>query len=386
MTAMAGSSGVAAPDGPVTLLFTDLVGSTELAQRLGDAAAEEFRRLHFGLLRGQVVTHGGREIKNLGDGLMVAFDEPPAALAAAVGMQRAVAGHNRAGEGPPFAVRIGLQSGEPVRDGDDYFGTPVVVAKRLCDRAAAGQILTTGVVTGAIPTGGGPAVRTIGALELKGLADPVEAVEVMWDGIARTPAPATAPAVHVVRPPALAPPPDPFVGRDAELAALAGLLRRTRLVTVVGPGGVGKTRLAGHLVDAVAADYPDGVWCCALAPVSSDGQVLDAVATALRVEHRTGAELIDRVVGFLAPKRALLVLDNCEQVVEGAAELCSAVLAGTASVDVLVTTREALGVPGEYRVPLDPLAVDGAGAAGAPAVALFLERAAAAGRRLGEAD
>jgi predicted ATPase/class 3 adenylate cyclase len=372
--------------GLVTLLFTDLVGSTELAQRLGEDAAEEFRRVHFGLLRAAVAEHGGREVKNLGDGLMVAFAGAPAALAAAVSMQRAVAGHNRSGDGPPFAVRVGVQAGEPVRDGEDYFGTPVIVAKRLCDRAVAGQILTTGDVAALFPRREGPVLRAVGALDLKGLADPVATVEVMWDGVPRTPEPAAAPAVHVVRPPALAPPPDPFLGRDSELATLAGLLRRARLVTIVGPGGVGKTRLCGHLVDAVAADYPGGVWCCALASVGSNEQVPDAVATALRVERRSGVELVDRLVDFLAPKRALLVLDNCEQVIEGVAALCAAVLAGTSAVDVLVTTRESLGVPGEHRVPLDPLAVDGPGAAGAPAVALFLERAAAAGRRLGEAD
>ena len=372
--------------GAVTLLFTDLVGSTELAQRLGEVDAESFRRQHFGLLRTALEAHGGREVKNLGDGLMVAFGDAAAAIAAAVAIQRAVGGHNRSGDGPPFAVRIGVQAGDPVRDGEDYFGTPVIVAKRLCDRATAGQILTTADVAGLVRPGEGPALRAVGALDLKGLADPVAAVEVTWDGVARTPEPATAPAVHVVRPPALAPPPDPFVGRDAEIAALTGLLRRARMVTIVGPGGVGKTRLSGHLVDAVAVDYPGGVWCCALASVGTDGQVPDAVATALRVERRSGVELLDRIVEFLAPKKALLVLDNCEQVVEGAAELCAAVLAGTSAVDVLVTTREALGVAGEHRVPLDPLAVDGAGSAGAPAVALFLERAAAAGRRLAEAD
>lgn len=361
----------------VTLLFTDLVSSTEMAQRLGEEGAEAFRRVHFALLRTAFGPHGGREVKNLGDGLMVAFAEESEALSAAVGMQRAVADHNRSG-GEPFAIRVGLQAGKAVPEDGDYFGAPVIVAKRLCDRAVAAQILTTHDVTGPHP------VREIGALRLKGITDPVPSVEVMWDGIARTPQPDAAPSITVVRPPTLAPPPDQFFGRDGEMAALTGMLQRNRLVTIVGPGGVGKTRLSGHLVDVVAPGYPDGVWCCALASVVDDAQVTDTVATALRVERRAGVGLVDRVVEFLAPKHALLVLDNCEQIVDGAAEISAAVLAGTKAVDVLVTSREALGVPGEQRLPLQPLAVPGNGG---PAVALFMERAASArGAPVSEAD
>ena len=107
----------------VTLMFTDVVSSTELAQRLGDDAAEEFRVVHFGLLRAATARHGGREVKNLGDGLMLVFDSALGALGAAVAMQAAVAGHNASGAGPAFAIRIGLHAGEPVQAEGDYFGT-----------------------------------------------------------------------------------------------------------------------------------------------------------------------------------------------------------------------------------------------------------------------
>lgn len=206
-------------------------------------------------------------------------------------------------------------------------------------------------------------------------------MEVAWepDGpVDAGPGPQTSgAAVSVVRPATLAPPPDAFVGRDAEVDELAGMLERVRLVTITGPGGVGKTRLALHVVDAVAARYPDGVWCCALASVGADEQVPSAVASTLRVEQQTGVSLEERIVEFLVPKRALLVLDNCEHLLDGAATLAHAVVAGTSRVDVLTTSREPFGVPGEQRVPLGPLTTPDRADAAAPAVALFAERAAA---------
>ncbi|HKY76525.1 MAG TPA: adenylate/guanylate cyclase domain-containing protein, partial [Acidimicrobiia bacterium] len=165
----------------VTLLFTDLVGSTELLETLGDDSAEAVRRSHFRLLRDVVAAHGGHEVKSLGDGLMVVFGSALDALRSAVTIQRAVSRHNRSGQGHPFAIRVGLHAGEPVRDEDDYFGTPVVVARRLCDAAQGGQILASQLLVGLVGSRGAFGFRSVGALTLKGLVDPVATVEVAWE-------------------------------------------------------------------------------------------------------------------------------------------------------------------------------------------------------------
>jgi predicted ATPase/class 3 adenylate cyclase len=365
-----------APTEIITLLFTDLVRSTELVQWLGDDAADDFRKLHFDLVRSAVREHGGREVKNLGDGFMVVFESAVEGLGAAVAIQRAVDRHNRGGTGPDFQVRVGIHAGETAREEGDYFGTPVILAKRLCDAAAGGQILASEILTGLVGSRGHYAFRSLGPRRLKGLAEAVAVAEVLWDSDGP---PEVAPAKwgRVVRPATLTPPPDSFIGRDVELVTLAERLERSRLVTVIGPGGVGKTRLCGHVVDAVAERYPDGVWCCALASVATDEQVPEAVTTALRVERRAGMTAEERLVEFLITKELLLVLDNCEHVIDGAASFASAVLAGTGGVDVLATSREPLGIPGEHRVPLEPLAVPDTGGATdvTPAEALFLERA-----------
>ena len=148
-----------AATGTVTLLFTDLVGSTELLDALGDDDAERLRRAHFAILRDVALTHAGREVKSLGDGLMVAFASSVDAAGCAVGIQQAVERHNRREPGAPLAVRIGLHAGEPIRDEDDYFGTAVVVARRLCDRAEGGQILTSDVVRALSAPGAASASR-----------------------------------------------------------------------------------------------------------------------------------------------------------------------------------------------------------------------------------
>jgi DNA-binding SARP family transcriptional activator/class 3 adenylate cyclase/tetratricopeptide (TPR) repeat protein len=225
--------------GTVTLLFTDQVGSTETLQRLGDEEGERLRRAHFGLLREAAGMHGGEEVKNLGDGLMVAFVSAVDALACAITIQQAVHRAEASGE-LSFAVRIGLNVGEPIRDEGDYFGTPVVIAKRLCDAGAPGQILASELVRALVGTRGGFAYRALGAVPLKGVADPVAACEVIWE-------PST--EVRVPLPPLLAGEGrGTFVGRSdagAELEAeWAGVRKQgLRVVVLAGEPGIGKTRL-----------------------------------------------------------------------------------------------------------------------------------------------
>lgn len=253
--------------GVVAFLFTDLVGSTELLDRLGDDAAEAVRRTHFRLLREALAATGGHEVKTMGDGLMAAFQSPAEAVACAVAMQQAVEADNRHHPEAAVRLRVGLHVGEPVREEDDYFGTAVVVASRLCDRAAGGEILASELLRSLVGNRGGFRFETAGRLSLKGLAEPVPAVTVQW-----RPAP--------VRPVARAgarPSPDPaprgprLVGRDDEMTALEAAMARSaagefRCVLLVGDPGVGKSRLAAEFLyrhrnwttPLVARAYPLG--------------------------------------------------------------------------------------------------------------------------------
>jgi class 3 adenylate cyclase len=153
--------------GPATILFTDIVGSTELLDRLGDAAAHELVRRHFSLLRGVVADHGGQEVKSLGDGLMVAFADARAALDCGRAMQLAVAG-----SADRLELRVGIAAGEAARENDDYFGRPVVVARRLCDAAGAGEVLVAEGLAGASPA---HQLERVAPLRLKGFSTPVAA-------------------------------------------------------------------------------------------------------------------------------------------------------------------------------------------------------------------
>ncbi len=228
--------------GTVTLLFTDLVGSTELLDDLGDEQAEQLRRVHFGLLREVALSHAGQEVKSLGDGLMVAFASSVDAAACAIGIQRAVDRRNRGEGSVRLSVRIGLHVGEPIRDEDDYFGTSVVVARRLCDRAEGGQILASELVRQLIGGRGGFSFRPVGELSLKGFTEAVGACELGWERIGeqRIPLPAE---LHRPR--------GTFVGRQAEMAAIQKAWEQVRAgrataVFVAGDPGIGKTRLVAE--------------------------------------------------------------------------------------------------------------------------------------------
>jgi class 3 adenylate cyclase len=161
--------------GIVAVLFTDLVGSTGLIEAFGEAAAHRLRRRHFLLLREAIAAHGGREVKSLGDGLMVVFGDARRAVGCAQAMQRAVV-RDRDGLG----LRIGIDAGEPVREGDDFFGTPVIVARRLCDAARGGQIVVSERVHELADEQGGGEYEPLGALSLKGLSEPVPARALRW--------------------------------------------------------------------------------------------------------------------------------------------------------------------------------------------------------------
>jgi class 3 adenylate cyclase len=168
------------PIGTVTLLFTDLVGSTELMDRMGDEAGDRLLREHFAILRAAAGEHGGREVKTLGDGLMLAFASALGAVACAVRMQRRITASVDEAGGEAVGLRIGLNAGEAISAEGDYFGRPVVVAKRLCDRAGRGQILVSDVVRSLVDKRGEYRFIALGPLQLKGFADPVTAFGLDW--------------------------------------------------------------------------------------------------------------------------------------------------------------------------------------------------------------
>jgi class 3 adenylate cyclase/tetratricopeptide (TPR) repeat protein len=222
----------------VTILITDLVGSTGLRTRVGPAAAETLRREHFELLREEIENSDGREVKNLGDGLMVAFSSASGAVACAVAMQQRVERRNRSSD-EQLAMRVGISMGDATVEEDDFFGLPVVEAARLCDRAAGGQILASDLIARLAGSAGGHAFAAVGALELKGLPEPVETVETLWEPQDATPLP---PRMQEM-------PPGGFVGRVAERECLAELFHQARkgsrrLALISGEPGIGKTRLS----------------------------------------------------------------------------------------------------------------------------------------------
>ena len=233
----------------ITVMFTDLVGSTELASSLTPEAGDEVRHKHFSALRQAVATSGGTEVKSLGDGLMVVFPAASAALSCAVNMQQVVHRDN-AGADRQLGLRVGLSSGEASREADDYFGDPVVEAARLCARAEGGQILASVLVRDNAGRRGAHTFASLGELELKGLPEPIETLQVSWEplqagapGSGRVPLP-----TRLTRRPAVG-----VIGRENELALLDAAAKRVaagegrELILLAGEPGQGKTTLVSEL-------------------------------------------------------------------------------------------------------------------------------------------
>jgi class 3 adenylate cyclase/tetratricopeptide (TPR) repeat protein len=240
----------------VTVLFTDLVGSTEMSSRLDRDAADELRQAHFGLLRAAIAATGGVEVKNLGDGLMVVFTSPSRALGCAVAMQQAIERHNRRAEWR-LGLRVGVSMGEAVEEDGDYFGEPVIEAARLCAVASGGQILATDLMRMMLGRHATHDLVPVGALELKGLPDPVDAVEVRWeadavDGAAGAGIPLPARLARAAADDVFI-----FIGRAAEFEQIATAAKRSagdqqvRVLLVAGEPGVGKTALVAHAARSV---------------------------------------------------------------------------------------------------------------------------------------
>ena len=364
--------------GTVTFLFSDIEESTRLLQALGDRWPAALAR-HHELLRAVFAAEGGEEVGTEGDSFFVAFRTAPAAVAAAAGAQRALAGE----PWPPDAdvrVRIGLHTGEAELSGESYVGIDVHRASRIAGAGHGGQVLlsdtTRSLVLRGLPDG--VELRDLGEHRLKDL----EHLEHLWQLVLPGLTNDFAPIVSLDAIPNNLPTRlTTFLGREREIAEVGALLERSRLLTLTGPGGTGKTRLSLEVAARALSAYPAGVFFVELASISDAGLVPPTIGQALGLPDRGGRTPLDRLIDAIGEKRMLLVLDNFEQVVAAGPAIAD-LLAACRNLTVLASTRTVLHVSGEQEYAVPPLGLPDA--ANLPplarlgeyeAVALFVERA-----------
>jgi predicted ATPase/class 3 adenylate cyclase len=343
------------PAGTVTFLFTDIEGSTRLWERHPTAMQHALAR-HDALLRQVIAAHQGVMVKGTGDGLHAAFARAPDAVAAALAAQHALRAEDWGTLGA-IHVRMALHTGVADERDGDYFGPAVNRAARLLAAGHGGQVLlslaTQSLVCDQLPEG--VTLRDLGEHRLKDLARPEQIFQLLALGL-----PSTFPPLHTldVARSNLPTQPTPLIGREQELAQVTALLARAdvRLITLTGPGGTGKTRLALQLAADLADRYRDGVVFVDLAPLAAADQVLPTIAQVLGVKELVGIALQARVCEYLQPKHMLLLLDNFEQVLD-AAPLVAALLRAAPQLCVLVTSRVVLRLSGEHEYAVPPLAL-----------------------------
>jgi predicted ATPase/class 3 adenylate cyclase len=374
------------PAGTVTFLFTDIQGSTPLWEREPEKMAAALQ-IHNAALRQAIEANGGVVYKTVGDAFQAAFPTAPQALKAAIEGQRALlsAPWNELG---PLAVRMGLHTGEAALDpgGDEY---AVSHTKNRIGRihsvASGGQILlsqeTADLVARKLPEG--VSLKDLGEHRLKGMQWLEHLYQACAPGLPSSFPPLATAITH----------PDhnlplqmtSFIGREKEMAVVKSLLHSARLVTLTGPGGTGKTRLALETAAGMLAQYADGVWLVELAPLSDPALVPNLTARALGLREQSAAQMIALLQEYLEHKQLLLILDNCEHVIEACARLAGILLQSCPKLSILTSSREALGIAGEMPFRVPPLSFPEAGAlpadeilAHSEAVRLFVERAATA--------
>ncbi len=345
---------VVAPSGVVTFLFTDIEGST----RRWDTDADGMRAalaVHDALLRETVTAHSGWLFKHTGDGVCAAFASPRAAVDAAVDAQRAL----------ELPVRMGIATGEAELRGDDYFGAVLNRAARVMAAGHGGQILLDSATAELLT---GIDLVDLGSRRLRDIAKPVNLFQVRASGL-----PSDFPPVKTLDPIRgnLRQPTTSFIGRDSELDELEVLLKSHRMVTLTGVGGVGKTRLALELAARCADDFPDGVYVIELAAVGDPAAIPDAVAAVLGITQQPGLSLADSVAAAMDGRSRLLVFDNCEHILDAAADLIEKILTQSATVRMVATSREGLRVIDEHLWSVPSLEID------STAATLFVERARA---------
>ena len=339
------------PTGTVTFMFTDIEGSTRLLQELGDRFGA-ILNAHAAILRRAVSDCDGVEVNTEGDAFFVVFGSPASAVRAAVEVQRALSA-NRWPDGAEVRVRIGLHSGEGSRGGDDYLGIDVNRAARIAGVAHGGQVLvseaTRGLVEHALPEGA--SLRDLGRHSLKDIAHPEHLYDVVVEGLR-----SEFPPLQTLdaRPNNLPQQLTSFVGRKSEIASLRSLFERSRLVTLTGAGGIGKTRMALEFGAKFLMEYGDGAFLVDLSSVTDAELVPSAIAGTLDVAEVPGRPILDLVKEHLRAKEILLIVDNFEQVAD-AGPVIEDLLTAAPKLHALVTSRVVLSLRGEQEYPVPPL-------------------------------
>src|SRR5262245_59126848 len=300
---------------------------------------------HDALLRRAVSEHGGHVVKATGDGLHAAFARAPDALGAALAAQRALAAEDW--DLPtPLRARMGLHTGAAEEREGDYFGPAVNRAARVMQAGHGGQVLlsqvTAGLVRGALPAGSG--LRDLGEHRLRDLLEPERLFQLLAPGLSDGFPPPRTLGAHPHNLPLQV---TSFVGREADVAAVRRLLGTTRLLTLTGTGGCGKTRLALHVGADLVEEYPDGVWFVDLAPIADPALVPQATAAAMGLREAAGRPIAETLLEHARARRSLVLLDNCEHLIEASARLADALIRACPGVRILATGREALGIAGE---------------------------------------
>lgn len=367
------------PGGTVTFVFTDIEGSTRLLRRIGDRYAGVLER-HRELLRGAVASQGGVEVDSEGDGLFFAFAGAKSAVAACIAGQRALLTEPWPSD-VTVRVRMGLHTGEAMPVNGRYVALAVHQAARVASAAHGGQVLvsdaTAAAVTEALPASS--SMQQLGMYRLKDFDTPLMLFQVCHPDLPRDFAPPRVSPAEVRNLPASL---SSFIGREREIAEVEKLLAADRLVTLTGAGGCGKTRLALEVAARKLELFADGVWFVDLAPLSDPQLVGQTVAHALGAREEPGRPVFDTLEGFVAHRKLLIVVDNCEHLIHACAVLVEHLLRAGPGVRILATSRETLVLPGERVWPVPSLSLPDQGASpdvvmGSESARLFLDRARA---------
>jgi predicted ATPase/class 3 adenylate cyclase len=365
----------------VTLLFTDVEGSSRLWEREPERMAAAMAR-HDALARDAVERHGGLVVKTTGDGVLSVFDRAIDALRAGLDFELALV-DPRATGGIALAVRCGMHAGAAERRDNDYFGSTVNRAARIMGAAHGGQILISQAAVESIreQLPAGVTLRDLGRVRLRDLASPEHVYQAVHPELRRD-----FPALRSLEstPNNLPQQVTSFVGRELSQVEVRKLLAKAPLLTLLGMGGLGKTRLSLQVAADVLDEFPDGVWLVELAPVADARLVPQAVASVLGVVEEAGRPVVEALVKFVRDRELLVILDNCEHLVRACADLAKELLAAGSRIKLLASSREHLHVPGEVTYSVPGLAVPDARAPFAEgallqseAVRLFVDRAQA---------